>query len=245
MNDTINVIKNHTTIRKFNDLKITESEEHEILDCALRGATAGNMMLYSIIKIKDENTLYKLSVLCDNQPFIKNCGFGLVFLIDTNKYEKYFEYRGIKKQYKDYKGATSADFILGVQDAVISAQNAVVCAESMDIGTCYIGDIVENKEEIQKLLNLPFGTMPISFVVFGKFDTKPKLRQRFSKEFVVFDEKYPNIDENFINKMFEKEEKSTPDFADKIFNRKMGASFFKEMIRSCDLYIKQWFNRSL
>lgn len=239
MNETINVLKNHTSIRKFNNIEITELEENEIIECAMRGATAGGMMLYSIIKIKDKTTLEKLSVLCDDQPFIKDCGLGLVFLVDTNKYEKYFEYSGIKNTHKDYTGATSADFVLGVQDAVIAAQNSVICAESLDIGTCYIGDIVENIEEIQKLLNLPYGTMPISFVVFGKYDTKPKLRERFSKEFVVFEEKYQDIDEEFLNKMFEKEE-HTLDFANITYNRKMGASFFKEMIRSCDLYIKQW-----
>ncbi len=240
MNKAIEVIKNHTSIRKFNDLKITLEEEQAIINSALRGATAGNMMLYSIIKIRDKKKLEKLSVSCDNQPFIKNADLGLLFLVDTNKFYKYFESRNIPNSFPDYTGSCSADFILGVQDCVIAAQNAVIAAESMDIGTCYIGDILENCEYHQKLFNLPNNVMPLSFVVFGRYDTKPSLRDRFDYNHVVFEETYPSIDETFINEMFKKSEETTENFAEKFYKRKINSEFFKELKRSVDIYLNFW-----
>lgn len=52
------------------------------------------------------------------------------------------------------------DLMLAVSDAVIAAQNAVVAAESFGIGSCYIGDIIENYEEQRRLLQLPEYVFP-------------------------------------------------------------------------------------
>ena len=40
------------------------------------------------------------------------------------------------------------DLLLAVSDANIAAQNAVTAAEAMGIGSCYIGDIMENAETV-------------------------------------------------------------------------------------------------
>lgn len=50
--------------------------------------------------------------------------------------------------------------MLAVTDTAIAAQNAVVAAESFGIGSCYIGDIMENCEEQRKLLQLPEYVFP-------------------------------------------------------------------------------------
>ncbi len=36
-----------------------------------------------------------------------------------------------------------------------AAQNAVVAAESLGIGSCYIGDVIENAEQMREALHLP------------------------------------------------------------------------------------------
>lgn len=50
---------------------------------------------------------------------------------------------------------------------MIAAQNAVVAAESLGIGSCYIGDIMENVEEIRTLLALPEYVYPACMLIFG------------------------------------------------------------------------------
>lgn len=50
---------------------------------------------------------------------------------------------------------------------MIAAQNAVVAAEALGLGSCYIGDIVENAEEVAELLDLPPYTIPLSMLIIG------------------------------------------------------------------------------
>ena len=240
MNEVIKLLKSHTSIRKFNETQITDEQIQHIIESAMQGATAGNMMAYSIIKIRSKDTLSKLSKSCDNQPFIADADLALLFVADNYKWHKFYEQRKISETFPNYKGPSISDFILGIEDGIIAAQNAVIAAESLGIGTCYIGDIMENYEYHKELFNLPEYTMPIALVVMGNYDTKPQIRERFDKSYVVFDETYPTITEDFINNMFSKEESKDKDFATKFYKRKMDAPFFKEMIRSIKMYISEW-----
>jgi len=240
MNEVIKSIKSHASIRKFNETKITEEQVDSIIEASMRGATAGNMMYYSIIKIQSKEILSELAKSCDDQPFIANASLGLLFVVDNYKWHKYFINRKINETFSDYSGPVINDFMLGVQDAMIAAQNAVIAAESLGIGTCYIGDIMENYEFHKKLFNLPKYTMPATLVVMGNYDVKPKVRERFDKQFIVFEDKYPDINEDFINKMFSSSDKNDSDFAKKFYARKINAPFFKEMIRSIKLYFNDW-----
>ncbi|WP_313341034.1 nitroreductase family protein [Sedimentibacter sp.] len=240
MSEVIELLKSHTSIRKFNETKITDEHVQHIVDSAMRGATAGNMMAYSIIKIRSKETLSKLAKSCDNQPFIESADLALLFVTDSYKWHRFFEQRNINEAFPDYKGPCISDFMLGIQDGMIAAQNAVIAAESLGIGTCYIGDIMENYEYHKELFNLPEYTMPITLIVMGNYDTKPQIRERFDESCVVFDEVYPVISEEFINNMFLKNESKDSDFAVKFYKRKIDAPFFKEMIRSIKKYINEW-----
>ena len=240
MNPVIELLKNHTSVRKFNEQPVTKEEEQVILECAMRGASAGNMMQYSIICIRDKDTLTKLAESCDHQPFIASAGLALLFLADNNKWKNLFEIRNVTDNGNPYVGPQIPDLMLGIQDAMIAAQNSVIAAESLGLGTCYIGDIVERVEFHRELFHLPPHTMPATLVVMGHFDIKPKLRPRFDAQYVTFDEIYPIVDESFINGMFRKEEEKQADYAQAYYSRKLGSDFFKEMIRSTRVYLDQW-----
>lgn len=240
MNATIDLLKHHTSIRKFNTLPVTEEEEGLILECAMQGATAGNMMQYHIIVIRNQATLAALGKSCDDQPFIASAQVGFLFLVDNHKWQKFFEGRGVRDHGVAYKGPEIPDMMLGMQDAMIAGQNAVVAAESMGIGTCYIGDIMEQVEAHKEMFNLPDFTMAATLIVMGRYDHKPSVRQRFNKRYIVSKETYPKVDNNFVDGMFGPWEEGKPDFAQKFYTRKIEADFFKEMIRSIKVSLKQW-----
>lgn len=68
--------------------------------------------------------------------------------------------------------------MLAVTDTVIAAQNAVVAAESLGIGSCYIGDIMENCEEHRRLLQLPDYVFPGSYAGIGLADIAAETTQK-------------------------------------------------------------------
>jgi FMN reductase (NADPH) len=240
MNAILDLIKNHTSIRKFNDQPVTEEEEQAVIACAIRGATAGNMMQYSIISIRNKETLAKLAESCDQQPFIATAGLALLFVADTHKWQRFFELRKVTDHGNPYSKPRIPDLMLGIQDSMIAAQNCVIAAESLGLGTCYIGDIMEQAEYHRELFQLPAYTMPVTLIVFGHYDSKPQLRSRFDPQYMVFKEVYQPVNEAFINGMFFKEEQKQEDFAQKFYSRKIEAAFFKEMTRSLKIYLGQW-----
>lgn len=239
MNETIKSIKNRKSVRVYAQKDIGDMEKKAIIDAALQAPTAGNMTLYSIIDITDQELKDRLSVTCDNQPFIAKAPLVLVFCADFNRWMQIFE-----KYCDDVRKVSYGDFMLSTVDAVIAAQNAVVAAESLGIGSCYIGDITENYEIHKELLNLPDWVVPACMVCFGYPSEQQIARQkppRFEAEDVVFNNRYEDKGPDKMQEMLMKRQNLSPDeikdYVVKFCNRKHQSDFSIEMSRSCKAMI--------
>jgi len=60
MNETIKVIKNRRSIRKFKEKQITDSEVQEILDCALHAPNVGNQQKWHFTVIQNKDMLERM-----------------------------------------------------------------------------------------------------------------------------------------------------------------------------------------
>jgi len=254
MNNTIKTIKERVSLRKYDDKDIKKEHLDKILESAMKAPTAGNQMLYSIILIRNQDTKDALSKSCDNQPFIADAPLLMLFVAD---HQKWFDYY-IKNKVKEYsvkagikfEAPQESDLFLACEDAMIAAQNAVIAAESLGIGSCYIGDILENYEYHKDLLNLPDWAFPISLITFGYYppDYHRVHRKRFDKKFVVFDEKYKRLSDEELDEMYGDLEKfyvksnkyEADNYAQMFYSRKTGADFSKEMARSVRVALKKW-----
>ena len=173
-NPVLDLIERRSTARKFTADPVTADERQAILHAASRGPSAGAMMFYSILVIDDERARRELCHLCDDQPFMLEAPFWLLFVADNRKWCDLYQAVGCYDdpslpsfpQYARRKPGIG-DLLLSCQDTVIAAQTAVLAAESLGIGSCYIGDVIERGEQVAELLDLPPATVPISLVVFG------------------------------------------------------------------------------
>lgn len=242
MNQTIQEIFNRKSVRVYSEEPITPEERRLILESALQAPTAGNMALYSIIDVQDQALKDELALRCDNQPFIAKAPMVLIFLAD---YQKWFD------MFNEYAPGMpklcEADLFLAIQDCVIAAQNAVVAAESMGIGSCYIGDILENYEANQELLNLPKYAVPFVMVVFGKPTQQQKDRQkpeRFTLEDMVHVDTYQqrSIEETkaLFAKHFHKDNDAVVKQIESFAKRKFLSEFREEMNRSSKAIVEHW-----
>ena len=62
MNDTIDLINKRISLRKFSDKLVTKEHIDTIVNSALRAPTAGNLMLYSMIIVKDKERLVDMNI---------------------------------------------------------------------------------------------------------------------------------------------------------------------------------------
>ncbi|MEG0239636.1 nitroreductase family protein [Anaerorhabdus sp.] len=241
MNNITDVLLSRSSLRKFSSTPITSEDMDEIIKCAKQAPSAGNMQMYTIINITDPQLKEKLSVTCDNQPFIKDASHILVFCNDMSKWERAFNLYGAKQP--GDKSIDEADFILSMQDAVIAAQNAVVAAESMGIGSCYIGDIMENYEIHQELLHLPKYVFPCCMLVLGYFPDAPIIapHKRYDNQYIVCDNTYKELSDEQIEAMFSiGSQDETKAWMKRFYDRKINSDFFKEMGRSLHAAMNDW-----
>ena len=117
------------------------------------------------------------------------------------------------------------------------AHTACIAAESLGIGSCYIGDIVENFEIHKELLNLPPQVAPLCMLVFGYPTQQQKERKqttRFAKSSIVFENRYRELSEEELLEMMPNDRTKA------FYNRKYVSEFAQEMVRSTKEIYKNW-----
>lgn len=240
MNKIISSLYERKSVRVFEDRSICEECKKEILLAAMQAPTAGNQQLYTILDITDQALKDKLAVSCDNQPFIAKAPMVLIFCADILKWVDVFKEGGA-----DPRKPGCGDLVLAIDDALIAAQNAVVAAESLGIGSCYIGDIMEQCELHREMLHLPEYVFPAAMLVFG-YPTKQQMERpkpkRCRLEDIVQENVYQRKDGKQLRKMFDKEteHRSFEDWSQTFCNRKYNSDFSREMSRSVQEYLKEY-----
>lgn len=240
MNEIIRQLSQRKSVRVYEDREIDESIINEILHAAVMAPTAGNQQLYTILRITDPQIKTRLAESCDHQPFIAEGKLVLVFCADCLKWYNAFRAVGCNP-----RKPGAGDLLLAVDDALIAAQNAVMAAESFGIGSCYIGDIMENIETQREILHLPEYVFPAALLVFGypteqqKSRTKP-LRSPLSS--IVQENSYhihsgPELEQMLKPKCGERD---YAEWLTAFFKRKYDSDFAREMTRSVSEALKNF-----
>lgn len=237
-NKTIQDLYNRKSTRVFQDREISAEDKEAILRAAIMAPTAGNQQLYTILDIKEQKVKNRLAQTCDNQAFIAKAKMILIFCADYQRWYEGFVLAGCEPR-KPREG----EFLLGVNDALIAAQNTVVAAESLGIGSCYIGDIMENYEIHKDLLGLPKYVFPATMLVFGyptqqqKDRKKPK---RLPIEYIVHENSYNSFNKESLEKIFTfaADGEDYKMWLNKFCQRKYHTDFSLEMTRSIKQYLK-------
>lgn len=240
MNEIIASLHSRKSVRAYLDKPIPPEDKQAILEAACQAPTAGNQQLYTILDITDQRIKDRLAVSCDNQPFIAAAPLVLIFCADCRKWLRAYQEAG---QTPRLPGA--GDLILAVTDAAIAAQNAVVAAESLGIGSCYIGDILEQRETHQAMLNLPSYVLPAAMLVLGypteQQRTRPK-PARCAMKHIVHENAYRDLDDAELREMFAPRagEKGFDEYMVAFCDRKYMSDFAVEMDRSVRAYLKDF-----
>jgi nitroreductase len=256
MTDVLEVLLKRKSVRAYTDQPIPAEVKAQVLQATLRAPTAGNMMLYSIIDVTDQRLKDRLAVTCDDQPFIAKAPMVWLFLADYQRWMDYFQHCGVEAACAErglpFRKPEEGDLFLACCDALIAAQNAVIAAESMGLGSCYIGDILEQYEAHRDLFSLPRYAFPICLLCFG-YPTQGQLDRpqtsRFDEKFIVFEDRYRSLAGEEFDEMFRKQEKiraknagpdTPPNVGQASYFRKFSADFSIEMNRSVRAMLKVW-----
>ena len=242
MNPVIRQLRERKSVRVYEDRPIEPEVKQAILASAIQAPSAGNMALYTILDITDPAMKEALSKSCDNQPFIATAPMVLIFCADYRRwYDTFCQFE------EEVRKPDAGDLFLAQADALIAAQNAVVAAHSLGLGSCYIGDITENFEYHRELLHLPGYVVPAAMLCFG-YPTRQQQERVKPERFCVADMVHENGYDRekaaamprMLSQQTGREGEALADWVRRFCKRKWNSDFSREMSRSCNAMIRAW-----
>jgi nitroreductase len=255
MPDVLETILQRRSIRSYRPSPIPIEVVDQIIQAAMRAPTAGNMMLYSIIEIADQALKDRLAETCDHQPFIAKAPLVLLFVADYQRWNDLFDHFDVDDYCQRVDQARrypqEGDLMLACCDALIAAQTAVLAAEALGIGSCYIGDIMEQYETHRELLELPPYVFPVCMLCFGYPNASAlerPLTPRFGRAQIVFKNRYRSLGEEELEHLLDGPGRRSPreparNVGQAYYRHKFASAFSREMSRSVRAALATWCHR--
>ena len=189
-NETLDVLLSHRSVRKWQDRDVDKATLRMILAAAQPGASSSNQQIVSVVVARRAETKAKLAEVAGERQaaHITSAPVVLVWLIDYARALSLANTHGYDVGGLDYLDAA----LVGATDIGIAAQNAVVAAESLGLGTVFLGSLRSDAEKVTQILDLPPGVVPFVGLEIGHPDpselagVKPRLPQNA----IVHEESY-------------------------------------------------------
>lgn len=195
MNETLQLLHSHRSIRKFTEEKLTASQVKTIVEAGQAASSSSHVMAYSIIGITDL-TLKKELQKVSGQPYVEDNGYLFVICADLKRHEML----ATDKSLEEVKASieNTEQFIVTVTDAALVTQNMVIAAESLGLGICYLGSLRNNIQRVDKLLQLPEYVVPLYGLAVGYPNHSPEVKPRLPFEAVFHENGYQMDKGNYI-----------------------------------------------
>ncbi len=173
-NAVIDAMLRHKSIRKYTKEMPSEEMIETIVRAGMQAAFAAQ--LYSVLLRRKKKGI----------PW--GAPLEFIFCADAHKMEQVMARR-------DWTMVTNdlSMLLFAVQDAILMAQNMALAAESLGLGTCFIGAAPYVAGRTAREFSLPPRVFPIVSMVMGFPAEDPPPRPRYPIDFVLFEQKYPEF----------------------------------------------------
>ncbi|CAJ1855268.1 NADPH-flavin oxidoreductase [Aeromonas jandaei] len=181
MNQTIDLILSHRSIRQFTAEPISSQQLDAILAAAQSASTSSFLQVTSIIRVTGPEARKQLAQLAGNQPYVEQAAEFLVFCADYHRHGQIVP---------DAQTGYAEQLLIGAIDGAIMGQNALLAAQSLGLGGVYIGGLRNHPAEVSELLGLPDRVIPLFGLCLGHPAQQPEQKPRLPRALVVHQEHY-------------------------------------------------------
>jgi len=162
MNDVIQLLNSHSSVRNFTDKAVDDELLKELIQAGQQASTSSYIQAYTIIRVKNTSNKKVLAALSGEQKHIEQCPVFLVFCADLNRLE-----RACSMNNETFKSGYTETFILATVDTALVAQNIMIAAEASGLGGVYAGGIRNNPRDVCNLLKIPYNVYPVFGMCLG------------------------------------------------------------------------------
>jgi nitroreductase len=154
-NDVVRAILDHRSVRAFRPDPLPAGTIETLVAAAQSAPTSSNLQTWSVVAVEDPGRRARLAEFSARQGFIREAPLFLVWCADLSRLGRIGAARGAALTGLDYLEM----YMVALIDAALAAQNAVVAAESLGLGTVYVGALRNKPAEVAAELSLPANCM--------------------------------------------------------------------------------------
>ena len=172
-------ILSHRSVRNFLPDALPPDTVQTVVAAAQSAPSSSNLQTWSVVAVHSQHSRDRLAELAGNQAHIRTAPLILVWLADLSRIARIAQYKDLPADGLPYLDT----YLMAVIDAALAAQNAVVAAEALGLGTVYIGALRNQPEAVAQVVRTPAGVFPVFGLVVGHPDParpaaiKPRLPQ--------------------------------------------------------------------
>lgn len=187
-NGVLQSLLEHRSVRAFRPDPLPPGTLETLVAAAQSAPSSSNLQVWSLVAVQDPARKARLAEYCGNQAHVAACPLFLAWLADLSRLER------VARRLDQPSAAldTLEMGLVGVIDAALAAQNAVVAAESLGLGTVYIGGLRNRVPEVARELELPAHVFPVFGLCVGYPDPAklPRVKPRLPQSTVLHRERY-------------------------------------------------------
>lgn len=183
--DTIETLANRVSVRSFTDEPVTDEQVDAVLRAAFRAPTSSNIQSYSVLVVRDPETLEKLAVVAGGQKHVHNAPVFLAFCADLTRIDQAVTAKGGNIERNNLETG-----LVSSVDAALVGMSAYVAADSLGLKGVMIGAVRNNAVESAKILGLPRRVYCVFGMVLGWPDKVPPQKPRMDQDVTVHYEQY-------------------------------------------------------
>jgi nitroreductase len=185
VNDTIELLLRHRSIRAFTDAEVPEAHIHLAVQAGQAASTSSAVQAYSLVQVTRPEERRALVPLTGGQEKVATAPAFFVVCGDARRHRLICARAGAPYD------ARLEGFLLAVVDATLFAQNLVIAFESMGYGACYVGGLRNQLAEVDAILEFPAGVYPLYGLCVGIPAEAPIPRPRLPVSAVFSTDRVP------------------------------------------------------
>ena len=191
MSETIGLLNNRVSIRKYKDDSVPEDLVAQILRAAFRAPTSSNIQSYSVIVVDDPDTREQLKVVTAGQQHVVEAPVFLAFCADLTRIEHVMAKRG-----HTIRDNNMEIGLVSSIDASLVGMAAYMAAESVGLKGVMIGAVRNDAAATARILGLPDQVYCVFGLCLGWADEAPPQKPRMDYSTMVHYERHGTLRDN-------------------------------------------------
>ena len=213
--DLYGLLMRRRSVRHFQERTVSDDLLDRLLDAAANAPSGGNIQPLSVVVVRERERRVRLAEIVGGQPWVANAPLSLVFCLDFSRVKRWAKLSGVA-----FMGERALSvFLIAFADVMCAAQSVVILAESLGLGSVYVGTVLSRIDEAREHLRLPELVLPVMVLSVGYPKSIPTTIRKLDRTVIAHDEVYRSDSDEEIERAFSRKYGSIEENVEKYLER--------------------------